>query len=121
MSTPTTFRASKFRSAATAKILQAASEAGLGLTIWTHHAIKDLQDLVHLKDSKNGNERRTWMAARRAVREGAQMFAGLFWPSCADEESRHKAAAKDVTAYHRFVHTTTQDIVDMAVLEANAE
>jgi len=121
MSNPTTFRASKFRSAATAKILQTASENGLGLTAWTHHAIKDLQEGVHLKDSKNGNERRTWLAARRAVREGAELFAGMFWPCCATEESRHKAAAKYVTAYWRFIHTTVQDIVDMAELEANAE
>jgi len=122
--TQTTFTASKFRSPEAARLLraQAAEHSDFNLSKWTTQAIKDMAEFAHLKGTTNGNERRTWCKAVRAVREGVELFARTFWPSCATMEGRIDPNNRsDAALYYEFTQTRYKDIIDMAVLEANAE
>lgn len=119
----TSFPASKFRSPEAARILRehAANPNDFNLQRWTDQAIKDLSEFAHLATSRDGNQRRTWGRACRAVREGVELFADKTWPSCATAEGRSRPEnAKDLIARAAFLDARFKDIKDMAILEANA-
>lgn len=118
------FTSSKFRSKEAAAVLRSeeAEHSDFNLSKWTKLAIADMAQFAHLQGSTNGNERRTYFRAARAVREGVELFALRFWPSCKDwNKNLREIPASDRDAFFKFLRGTEKDIIDMAVLEANAE
>lgn len=119
--TQVNYPASKFRSAASAKILRAVATGkctDTSLSEWTALAVADLLPYIDLKGSKNGHALRTWYAAKSAVRDGVDLFADVFYPECATFIGRFKYdndAQKK--AYWAFKRNRLQDIIDMAEME----
>lgn len=117
-------KADKYRSATTAKILrdELREHNDHNLAKWTDSATVDLMRFAHMEGSENKNTKGTYWTALRRIREGVEVWGGIFYPQCLPQEvSAYPGTVNERNAYHVFMYSRLKDVRDMARLNSNAE